>query len=354
MTTPPEFSIAGRPIGPKHPVYVIAELSANHHQDYEQASRLLRAAKDAGADAVKLQTYTPDTMTLDADASHFRVQGTIWDGRKLYDLYQEAFTPWDWHPKLQAEARALGMQLFSTPFDASAVEFLEKLDVPAYKIASFELTDTPLLELVGSKGRPIILSTGMASREEIQEAVATLRAAGAAHIALLKCTSAYPSPPEAMHLRTIPALEQEFRLPVGLSDHTLGATSAVVSVALGACIVEKHMTMDRSVPGPDSAFSLEPAEFRHMVDSIREAEMALGGVQYGAGEHESKTKIFRRSIFVVEDVQEGEPLTLRNLRVLRPAAGIAPKYLREVVGRRARRAIPRGTPLSLEDVDGSL
>jgi pseudaminic acid synthase len=342
-----EFTIAGRPIGPSHPVYVIAEMSANHGQDYEQAVRLMHAAKEAGADAVKLQTYTADTLTIDCDAAPFKIgEGTLWSGRTLHDLYQEAYTPWDWQPRLKQLGHELGLHVFSSPFDASAVEFLEGMDVPAYKIASFELVDTALLERVARTGKPVICSTGMATLAEIDEAVRTLRAAGVEQLALLKCTSAYPAPPEEIHLRTIPHLAQAFDVVAGLSDHTLGVAVPIAAVALGACIIEKHFTLDRGVPGPDSAFSLEPHELKTMIEGIRTAEQALGSVRYQIGEREAASRVFRRSLFVVQDVAQGEPFTEANVRSIRPGHGLPPKHLPEILGLRAPQAVSRGTPLS--------
>ncbi len=343
--------INGRRIGAGSPVYVVAELSANHNQDYEQAVKLVHAAKTAGADAVKLQTYTADTLTIRSEQEWFRVRGgTLWDGRTLYDLYQQACMPWDWQPKLKAIADEAGLDLFSSAFDDSAVEFLEEMGVAAHKVASFELVDIPLIQKMASTGKPLILSTGMATLPEIEEAVEAARAAGATAIALLKCTSAYPSPLEEMHLRTIPHLAEVFRVPVGVSDHSLGISVPVAAVALGASIVEKHFTLSRSLPGPDSAFSLEPPEFKAMVEAIRAAERALGHVRYGAGEQEGKSRIFRRSLFVVEDVQAGEPFTTSNVRSIRPANGLHPRHLQEVLGRCATRNLRRGTPLTWDMV----
>jgi len=338
--------INGREIGLKNPSYIIAEMSANHHQDFEQAVRMLQAAKEAGADAVKLQTYTPDTITIDCDKEYFQIQGTIWAGRKLYELYQEAYTPWEWQPKLKEIADALGLALFSSPFDETAVDFLEKMAVPAYKIASCELVDLPLIRRVARTGKPVIMSTGMASLGEIAEAVQAAREAGAGEIALLKCTSAYPAPPEEMNLRTIPHLEQAFHLPVGLSDHTLGIAVAVAAVTLGACLVEKHFTLGRSVPGPDSAFSLEPPEFKAMVEAVRTAEKAVGTVSYKPTVQEARSRVFRRSLFVTKDMEAGEVFTRENIRSIRPGQGLPPRYLETVWGRRANRAIARGTPLT--------
>jgi N-acetylneuraminate synthase len=339
-------SIGERLVGPGRPVYVVAEMSANHGQSFEQAVRIVEAAKEAGADAVKLQTYTPDTLTIDCDNEYFRIKGSVWDGRKLYDLYGEAYTPWDWQPKLMEVADKLGLDLFSSPFDDTAVDFLEKMGVPAYKIASFELVDTALLRKVAATGKPVMLSTGMATFAEIEEAVQTLRQGGCTELGLLKCNSGYPAPPEEMNLRTIPHMAEAFRVPVGLSDHTLGIAVPVAAVALGACIIEKHFTLSRAAGGPDSTFSLEPREFRAMVDSVRVAEKALGKVQYEATEHEAAGRAFRRSLFVVEDIRAGDVFTEKNIRSIRPGQGLAPKHLPEVMGRKAARDIARGTPLS--------
>ena len=339
--------IRDRRVGTGWPVYVIAELSANHHQDIGQALRLIRAAKEAGADAVKLQTYTPDTMTIACDGEPFRIRGgTLWDGRLLHDLYAEAHTPWEWHGPLQSAARELGLDFFSTAFDSTAVDFLESLNVPVHKIASFELVDLPLIRKMAATGKPLILSTGMASLGEIEEAVDAARSAGCRQLALLKCTSAYPAPPEEMHLRTIPDLMARFQVPVGLSDHTMGTTAPVAAVALGACVVEKHLTLSRATPGPDAAFSLEPGEFTEMVRAIRSTEAALGRVNYSSGGDEMKSRAFRRSLFVVEDVPAGTTLTANHVRSIRPSDGLPPRHYDEVLGRRARQAIRRGTPLS--------
>ncbi len=338
--------IGRRTIGSGHPVYVVAEVSANHHQDFDQAVKIVRTAKDAGADAVKLQTYTADTITIASDRPEFRVSGTIWDGRNLYDLYREAYTPWEWQPRLKQVANDLSLDLFSTPFDETAVDFLEKMGVPAHKLASFELVDIPLIQKMARTGKPLIMSTGMATEEEIDEAVQTARRAGASQIALLKCTSAYPSTPEEMNLRTIPELAKRFGVAVGLSDHTMDVAVPVAAVALGACIIEKHLTLSRSDSGPDSAFSLEPHEFKAMVESVRVAEKALGGVGFGAGAREAGSRVFRRSLFVVEEVKQGEPFTARNVRSIRPAHGLHTRHLPEILGQRAACDIERGTPLS--------
>jgi N-acetylneuraminate synthase len=341
------MTVAGRPIGNGAPTFVIAELSANHHGSLEEALQLVHAARGAGADAVKLQTYTADTLTIDAEGPDFTIgDGTLWSGRRLYDLYHEAFTPWEWHAPLLREAERLGLVAFSTAFDPTSVDFLERLGVPAHKVASFELVDLPLVRRLAGTGKPLILSTGMASLEEIAEAVAAAREAGATGLALLKCTSAYPAPPEEMHLRTIPDLAARFGVPVGLSDHTLGIAAPVAAVALGAAIVEKHFTLSRTTPGPDSAFSLEPAEFRAMVEAIRTAEAALGRVSYEVGAREGASRIFRRSLYVVADVRAGEPFTPANLRSIRPSYGLAPKHLPAVLGRPAACDLARGTALT--------
>lgn len=347
------LTIGSRCIGPGEPVYIIAEMSANHNHDFDQAVQIIRAAKEAGADAIKLQTYTPDTLTIDCDNEYFQIKETIWKGRTLHDLYGEAYTPWAWQPKLKAAAEDLGLDLFSSPFDETAVDFLEDMGVPAHKIASFEIVDVPLIRRIAQTGKPIILSTGMASLAEIDEAVRTAWAAGATQFALLKCTSAYPSPPDAMHLRTIPHMAAAFGVPVGLSDHTMGTAVPVAAVALGACIIEKHFTLARTIPGPDSAFSLEPHEFKAMVDAIRTAEAALGQVRYGAEQHETQSQLFRRSLFVVRDIRAGEPFRAEHIRSIRPGYGLPPRYMDEVIGRRAARDVARGTPLMWELIAGA-
>ena len=337
------MKIADRQIGGGAPTYVIAELSANHQQRLETAEALVDAAAEAGADAVKLQTYTPDTITIDADSPEFRIDsGTVWDGRTLHQLYAEAYTPWEWHEPLQRRATKRGLHLFSSPFDDSAVAFLEAMEVPAFKIASFELVDVGLIARVAASGKPMIISTGMATLDEITEAIDVARAAGARGIALLKCTSAYPAPPEESDLRTIPDMAARFRVPIGLSDHTLGTAVPVAAVALGACIIEKHLTLSRADGGPDSGFSLEPAEFREMVDLIRIAERALGTVNYEPSERERASRILRRSLFAVEPIKAGETFTSSNVRSIRPGHGMHTRYLPDLVGRQALRDIARG------------
>lgn len=343
----PSIEINGRKIGPGFPVYVVAELSANHRQEFEEAVRLVETAKEAGADAVKLQTFTPATITIESDRPEFRIGGgTLWDGKTLYDLYAEAYMPWEWQPKLKQLADSLRIDLFSTPFDRTAVDFLENMGVPAYKVASFEIVDIPLIEYIAGRGKPIIMSTGMATLAEIEEAIQAARGGGATQLALLKCTSAYPALPEEMNLRTIPHLAQAFGVPVGLSDHTLGIAVPVAAVALGACIVEKHFTLSRSIPSLDAAFSLEPQEFKAMVEAIRTTEKALGEVRYEVGEQEAKSRVFRRSLFVVRDVKAGEVFTEENVRSIRPGHGLHPRHLKDALGRRAAQDIQQATPLS--------
>ena len=344
--------IGRRDVGDARPTFIVAELSANHNQSYEQAVKIIHAAKDAGADAIKLQTYTADTITLQSNKEYFLVRGgTIWDGRNLHELYQEAYTPWEWQPRLKTVAEDLGMDLFSTPFDASAVEFLEQMNVPAYKVASFELVDLPLIETMAKTGKPLIMSTGMATEEEIDEAVRTARSAGATEIVLLKCTSAYPASADEMNLRAIPELARRFDVPAGLSDHTMGIEAPVVAVALGACVIEKHITLSRSEPGPDSAFSLEPQEFKAMVNAVRTAERSLGEAKLGCSERELNSKVYRRSLFVVTDMKRGQAFTAENVRSIRPANGLHPRHLAEVMGRHAACDIERGTPLHWDLVE---
>jgi pseudaminic acid synthase len=341
------ITLAGRAIGPGHPCYIIAEMSANHGQSFEKALEVVRAAKEAGADAIKLQTYTPDTLTIDCGRPEFRVgKGTLWEGKNLHDLYAEGYTPWEWQPELKKEAERLGMHCFSTPFDHTAVDFLERMEVPAHKIASFELVDTELLKKVAATSKPVIMSTGMATFEEISEAVQTLHEAGCSQLVLLKCTSAYPSLPEDMNLRTIPHLADSFGVPVGLSDHTMGTEVPVAAVALGACIIEKHLTLRRSDGGPDGAFSLEPEEFRAMVMAVRTAEKALGRVVYDITEKEEASRVFRRSLFVVKDMKAGDTFTRENVRSIRPGYGLPVRDLDRVLGRRAPVDVERGTPLT--------
>jgi len=352
MSFLPFLTINGRKIGPGEPVYLIAELSANHCQDYSRAERMIIAAKEAGADAVKLQTYTPDTITLDSHEPCFiHSQKSLWAGKTLYQLYQEAYTPWEWQPRLKQLADNINIDLFSSPFDPTAVDFLEQLQVPAYKIASFEIIDIPLIEKAATTGKPLIISTGMASRQEIEDAITAAHQSGATEIALLKCSSAYPAPVSSMNLRSIPDMAKYFGVPVGLSDHTRSHIIATASITLGACLIEKHFTLDRSQPSADAAFSLDPKEFRQLVENVRTTEQALGQVFYGPTEQESESLKFRRSLFVVENIQSGELLTNTNIRSIRPAGGLPPKMLRDILGRKARNPLNKGTPLRLEDLE---
>lgn len=343
------FNIRNHRIGSGEPAFIMAELSGNHLQDFDLAMKTIEAMKAAGADAVKLQTYTADTLTIDEDNKYFRIEhDTLWDGKTLHKLYEEAYTPWEWQPRLKDYAEGLGMICFSTPFDRTAVDFLEKMDVPAYKIASFEISDISLIEYAAAKGKPMILSTGIATLDDIREAVDACRRAGNDRIALLKCTSAYPAPLEEVNLHTLPDMAEKFGTVVGVSDHTLGISVPIASVALEAKIIEKHFILDRKLGGPDAAFSLEPAEFAQMVRAVREVEKALGRVTYEITEKVGKNRIFARSLFVVKDVRAGEPLTEENIRSIRPGYGLAPKHLSEILGRKAKADIKRGTPLSWE------
>jgi N-acetylneuraminate synthase len=342
----PEITIAGRRIGPGHPPYVIAEMSGNHNGDINRAFALLEAAKAAGADAVKLQTYTADTITIDHDGPGFRIQGGLWDGRTLYELYEKAHTPWEWHPLLFAKARELGIALFSSPFDPTAVELLEKLEAPAYKIASFEIVDLPLIQRVARAGRPIVISTGMANLDEIGEAIEAARGAGCREIAVLHCTSGYPTPPEDSNLRTIADLAASFDVVTGLSDHTRNIAVPVAAVALGASLIEVHLTLRRADRGEDAEFSLEPQELTAMISGCRTAWTALGKVNYELEASEKGNKTFRRSLYAVKDIPAGAELTAEDVRSIRPGYGLAPKHLPEILGRRAGRPIARGTPIS--------
>ena len=327
-------------------VKVIAELSANHGHNLDIALESVRAAKKCGADAIKIQTYTPDTITIDCDNEYFQIkQGTLWDGQTLYQLYKKAYTPWEWQPKLKKIAESEGLIFFSSVFDKTSVDFLENINVPAYKIASFEITDIPLIEYVASKGKPIIISTGIATLLDIEEAVNACKRMENEQIALLKCVSAYPTPLEDVNLRTIPNLADTFKTVVGLSDHTLGISVSIASVALGACMIEKHLTLDRKLGGPDAAFSLEPDEFKAMVKSIREVEKALGEVSYDLTEKMKKSRELSRSLFVVKDMKVGEVFTKENVRSIRPGYGLPPKYLKEILGKLATQDIKKGTPL---------
>ena len=327
--------------------FIVAELSANHGHNIENALATVRAVKECGADAIKIQTYTADTITLNCNNEYFQIkQGTIWDGTTLYQLYQEAYTPWEWHAAIQAEAEKLGLIFFSTPFDFSAVDFLENLHVPLYKIASFEITDIPLIEYTASKGKPMIISTGIATLADIEAAVGACRRVGNNDITLLKCTSSYPAPIEEANLLTIPNLAQTFDVKVGLSDHTLGYTAPIVAVALGAQIIEKHFILDRTIGGPDASFSLTPEEFKLMVEGVRQAEAALGKVSYELTDKVKANRKFARSLFVSKDIKAGELLTMNNIRSVRPNDGLPPILLTSVLSKKANQDIKAGTPLS--------
>jgi N-acetylneuraminate synthase len=352
MSTDPHITIAGRAIGPAHPPYVIAEMSGNHNGEIERAFAIMQAAKAAGADALKMQTYTADTITIDHDGPGFTIKGTAWEGRTLHDLYKEAHTPWDWHKPIFERARALGIPVFSSPFDFTAVDLLESLSAPAYKIASFEAIDIPLIEKAASTGKPLIVSTGLATREEIAEAIAAARKAGGQSPAILHCISTYPTRYEDCNLRVLPLMAETFGTVVGFSDHTNGTAAAVAAVALGASIIEKHLTLSRADGGPDAAFSLEPDEFKAMVADCRLAYAARGSGRMERPPAEQGLMVFRRSLYVVEDIAAGEKFTERNVRSIRPSYGLPPKFLPEVLGRAAPRALKRGTPLSWDAVKG--
>ena len=332
--------------------FIVAELSANHGHRLDLALESIRAIREAGADAVKLQTYTADTLTLDSRREDFRVKGTLWDGRTLYDLYQEAYTPWEWHPALFEEARAQGLVCFSTPFDKTAVDFLEELGNPICKIASFEITDLPLIDYAARKGKPMVISTGIALPEDIQRAVETCRAAGNDDITLLKCTSSYPAPVENANLRTMVDMGERYGVKVGLSDHTMGSDVAVAAVALGATVVEKHFILDRSIGGPDAAFSMEKDEFAAMVRSIRNVEKALGAVVYPTDPAAIKGREFCRSLYVARDIKAGERITEENVRSVRPGFGLPPRYLPAVLGKRVKRDVEAGERFSLDLIEG--
>ena len=342
------MKIGEREIGKGKPVYIIAEMSANHAGDISRAKEIIHAAKEAGADCIKIQTYTPDTITIDCDLSYFHISDGTWNGENLYQLYKKAYTPWEWQKELLEEAKKTGIDFFSTPFDNTAVDFLEEIGIEFYKIASFELVDIPLIEYVASKGKPMIMSTGMATLAEIDEAVNAVRNQGNNNLALLRCASAYPAITDEMNLRTMQNMGETFGVPCGLSDHSMGSIGAVTAVALGASIIEKHFCIDRSIENPDSSFSMNPTEFKQMVCDIRQAEKAIGRVQYGSTEQEKSSQIFRRSIFCVKDIKKGEKLTQENVRIIRPGYGLAPKYYKDVLGQVALKNIERGTPLEME------
>ena len=342
------MKVGNKEIGAGFPAYVIAEMSANHAGSLTRAKEIIHAAKESGADCIKIQTYTPDTMTIDCDNDYFKISEGTWDGENLYHLYEKAYTPLEWQQELKEEAEKAGIDFLSTPFDKTSVDFLEELGVECYKIASFELVDLPLISYIAAKGKPIIMSTGMSTLGEIEQAVQTIKNAGNSQFALLRCASAYPAITDDMNIKTMQNMEQIFQVPVGLSDHSMGSVGAVTAVALGAKIIEKHFCMDRSIENPDSSFSMNPAEFAQMVKDIRQAEKAIGTVKYGVSRQEESNIVFRRSIFCVQDIKKGEKLSEQNVRIIRPGYGLEPKYYPQVLGQRALRDIKRGTPLRLE------
>jgi pseudaminic acid synthase len=344
----PFITIDGRKIGPDYPPYIIAELSANHNGDIDRAFAIMEEAKKAGADAIKLQTYTADTITLECDSEEFQIHGGLWDGKNLYQLYQEAQMPWEWHKSLFDKAKALGITIFSTPFDFTAVDLLEELNAPAYKIASFELVDLPLIKRVAHTGKPMFMSTGMANEEEIAEAIATAQANGCQELVVLHCVSGYPAPADQYNLRTIADMSARFNVLAGLSDHTIDNATAVAAVALGACLIEKHVTMDRNGGGADDSFSLEPHELATLCKDAKTAWAALGKVNYERTEAEKGNVKFRRSLYVVQDIKAGEKFTTDNVRSIRPGFGLAPKYLDDILGKIATIDIEMGTPMSLD------
>ena len=341
-----KIKIGNRFVGEGERTYIVAEVSANHLQDYSRAEAIIRAAADAGADAVKLQTYTSDTITIDCDNEYFQItQGTIWDGTTLHKLYETAYTPWEWQPKLKKYAEELGMECFSSPFDATAVDFMHEMDMPAYKVASFEINDIPLIRKIARLGKPVIIATGIAYLEDIERALRVCREEGNEQVILLKCTSTYPSPYEDMNLSVIPNMAQVFDCLTGLSDHSMGSAAAVAGVALGAKMVEKHLTLARADGGPDAAFSMEPAEFKRMVEEIRIAEKAIGRVTYELTEKQKRSREDSRSLFAVKDIKAGEIFTEENVRSIRPAFGMHPMYYDEVLGQQAKVDIAKGTPM---------
>lgn len=334
-------------IGPGQPTFIVAEMSGNHNHNFKKALKIIDATAEAGADAIKLQTYTPDTLTIDLDNKYFQIKvNKAWKGQTLYKLYKKAYTPWEWQPKLKKHAESKGLLFFSTPFDETAVNFLEKINVQLYKIASFEIIDTPLLKKIGKTKKPVIISRGMASINEIKLAIKTLKKHGCPQIVLLHCVSSYPAQPKEMNLKTIPDIQKRFKVISGLSDHTLGIGVAIASIPLGASVIEKHIILRRADGGPDSEFSLEPWEFKQLVKSVREVEVALGKPQYKAGEKESENIIFRRSLFITKDVKKGEKLTKDNVRSIRPGYGLPPRYLNDILNKKVNRSLKKGTPLA--------
>ncbi len=342
----PSFKIGNRKVDAKQPAFIVAELSANHKQNLNLAIKTVRAAKEAGADAIKLQTYTPQTMTIDSDKKYFQIgKNTLWAGKNLYRLYKEAYTPWEWHSKLKQLAEKIGLIFFSSPFDRSAVDFLEQLNVQVYKIASLEIVDIPLIEYVAKRNKPILISTGIASINDIRQALNACLRSNNNRIALLKCTSAYPTSLKEVNLKSLQDMAEKFQTVIGISDHTIGIDVSVAAVALGARIVERHFIYDRKLGGPDAAFSLEPSEFKSMVNSIRKVEIALGEKEYQCSPSMKEARRYARSLFAVQNVQKGELLTLDNIRSIRPGNGLEPVYLSKVLNRKAKMRIEKGTPL---------
>lgn len=354
MTDEAIITIAGRTIGAHQPPYVIAEMSANHNGSLDNAFRIIEAATQAGADAVKLQTYRPDTITLDCSSEEFRIHGGLWDGKTLYQLYTEAHMPWEWHAPLFEHARKLGIAIFSSPFDSTAVDLLEDINAPAYKIASFEAVDLPLIRYVASTGKPVIISTGMADAEEIEDAIAAARDGGCKQLAILHCVSGYPAPAADYNLRTIPDMIRRFGLVTGLSDHTLDNATAITSVALGASIIEKHFTLDRNGGGPDDSFSLEPAEMAMLCHGARTAWEAMGKIDYGRKSSEQGNVKFRRSLYFVKDMVAGDRINMESIRSVRPGFGLPPKCLNSLIGKQLRRSVARNTPVTPDDIEGYL
>lgn len=345
-----QIKLKNRMIGEGQPAYIIAEMSANHAGSLSRAKEIIHAAKECGADCIKIQTYTPDTLTIDCHNQYFQVGNGTWEGENLYSLYGKAYTPWEWQKELKEEADSIGIDFLSTPFDKTAVDFLEEMGLDFYKIASFEMVDLPLISYIASKGKPIMMSTGMGTLEEIKEAVEAVYETGNTQLALLKCSSAYPADPADMHLKTIQDMIRRFQIPIGLSDHSMGSFSAVTAVALGATIIEKHFCLGREIENPDASFSMTPDEFKQMVADIRHVEQALGVPTYGVSKQEESSMVFRRSIFAVKDIKEGEPFTEENIRIIRPGYGVKPKYIKDILGLKADHSIERGTPITFSSL----
>jgi pseudaminic acid synthase len=343
-----EILLGNRKVGGENPAYIIAEMSANHAGNINYAKEIIHAAKESGADCIKIQTYTPDTMTIDCSNSYFQITDGTWKGENLYGLYQKAYTPWEWQAELKEEAEKIGIAFFSTPFDKSSVDFLEDMGMDFYKVASFEMVDIPFLEYIASKGKPMIVSTGMGTIEEIEDVKKAVYGQGNEQLILLKCSSAYPANPAEMNLRTIMDMRERFDVPVGLSDHSLGSMSAVTAVAMGASVIEKHFCISREIENPDASFSMTPEEFSSMVKDIRMTETALGKVSYGAAKQEESSIVFRRSLFAVQDIKAGEEFNEENIRSIRPGYGLKPKHYKEIIGKRATQDIKRGEPLNFE------